>query len=415
MNHHSPILRRLLLAMACAALLITGAGAQELAAEETLQFCFAADDFAAECAGGGIFLTQVPHKAVAAVYCGDRLLQAGDAICYDDLSQLWVETLCTEEQSAAIGYYPVAGGHAGTAQELRFSVLPRKNDPPTARDSTLETYRNIPNTGELLAEDPENGQLTYALVQPPKRGTVELHEDGTFTYTPKENKVGKDSFTFTVTDDAGQTSDPARVSIEIKKPSDKAVYEDLTDDADGFYATWMRETGLYSGSTVGGHLCFEPEEAVSRGEFLVMAMKLVQAEADTTQLHSGFADEADTPVWMQPYIVSALNSGMISGSQLESGVEFRPQAQLTCAEAAVMLQNILQLPQNDTQAVSAMECESAVPTWAAGSVAALNRAGISLRCLDGDAVLTRREAASVLYQVEQLLQQDALPTFYWVQ
>lgn len=403
------------LLLCCMALLITGVSAQEPSAE-SLQLGFSAEDFSMDSGESGIFVTSVPSASSAVIYYGARVLRAGDAVPLDALDRLWVQAVGTTEQSAAIGYYTVSGNQAGPAQELKFSVLPRKNDPPTAQSSTLETYRNIAVTGELTASDPENGPLTYELVLSPKRGDVELHDDGTFTYTPWENKVGKDSFSFTVTDDAGQTSEPAKVTIEIKKPTDKRTYADMTADAGTCDAMWMKEAGLYSGSTVGGHLCFGPEEPVSRGEFLVMAMKLVGAEADAAQLHSGFADEQTTPLWMQPYIVSALSSGMISGSQLEDGVEFRPTDALTQAEAAVMLQNILQLPEHTAQSVSAMDDSgSTVPVWAQSAAASLTAAGIELEMTTGDAALTRREAAAVLHQVSTLLEQESLPTFYWVQ
>lgn len=410
-KHHR---RRAVLLLICMTVLATGVSAQE-AATVDVQPGFSAEDFAVGGSGDGIFVTSVPSASTAVIYYGSRALRAGDAVPSDGLDQLWVQTVSTTEQSAAIGYRTVSGNQAGPAQELKFSILPRKNDPPTAKSSTLETYRNIAVTGELSAEDPEGGPLTYTLVLSPRRGDVELYDDGTFTYTPKENKVGKDSFSFTVTDDAGQTSEPAKVTIEIKKPSDKRTYADMTDDPNACDAMWMKEAGLYSGSTIGGHLCFGPEEPVSRGEFLVMTMKLVGAEADTAQLHSGFADEDSSPLWMQPYIVSALQNGMVSGIQTDDGVEFRPTDSLTRAEAAVMLQNILQLPEHTARTVSATDEKSAVPVWAADAVCALSTAGIELEPVADDTILTRREAAAVLHQVNDLLEQALLPTFYWVQ
>lgn len=85
------------------------------------------------------------------------------------------------------------------------------NTAPVCEDGTLETYKNIANTGTLSATDQEDQELTYQLVKEPKRGTVELHTDGSFTYTPDKNKVGKDSFVFTATDPAGNVSNEACV------------------------------------------------------------------------------------------------------------------------------------------------------------------------------------------------------------
>ena len=92
----------------------------------------------------------------------------------------------------------------------------------------LETYKNIANTGALDARDPEGDTLTYQLVKEPKRGTVELSPDGSFTYTPAQNKVGKDVFTYTATDSAGNVSNAATVTVKIVKPTDRAMYQDLS-------------------------------------------------------------------------------------------------------------------------------------------------------------------------------------------
>lgn len=390
--------------------------ARELTVNHGTQFCFSSDDFTSEEADDGIFLTSVPKQSVAKVYYGARQLRAGDAIPRDALDQLTLKTDCVTSQSAAVTYCTIADGTVSGTKELQFSILAKKNDPPTAADSALETYRNIPNSGKLSASDPENGPLTYDLLQEPKRGTVELHADGTFTYTPSKNKVGTDSFTFSVTDNAGNSSEPAKVTIKIKKPLDRDVYADMQGEPGEFAAMWLKDQEIFSGSTIGDHLCFCPEEAVSRGEFLVMVMKLVDATVDETGMVSGFADETDTPGWMQPYITAALTNGMITGSAEEDGVRFRPADALTKAEAAVLLQNILKLPVDTAAPVFSQEEEQTVPAWAVSSTAALSRAGIHLTMTGSSDPLTRLDAAQLLYNVNQFMEDNPVEsTFYWVQ
>ena len=67
----------------------------------------------------------------------------------------------------------------------------------------------------MKVADPEGEDMVCAIVRRPKRGTVTLQPDGRFTYTPKKNKVGIDSFTFTATDASGKTSREATVTITI--------------------------------------------------------------------------------------------------------------------------------------------------------------------------------------------------------
>jgi len=390
------------------------AAAQVRTVDPTAQFCFSQDDFTSA-AADGIFLTSVPQETLATVRYGSRVLKAGDALPTEALGDLTLEAKCVTAQEVTIGYCTLSDGVLSGVQELKLSILPKKDQPPTAEDGSLETYKNIAGSGTLSAADPEGKPLTYNLVKEPKRGSVELHEDGTFTYTPDKNKVGKDSFTYTVTDSGGNTSEEAKISIEIRKPTDKATYADMDGDPDAFYAMWLKEAGLFTGATVGGNLCFEPEKTVSRGEFLVMVMKLVDAQADEAGLTSGFSDEAATPVWLQPYIVSALGSGMISGVSSEDGVVFRPEAALSRAEAAVMLQNVLQLPAPTAKTVFSETDAAAVPAWAADATAALSAAGISLGDTAQADAITRREVAKLLYEVSNLIAGETLETFYWAQ
>lgn len=390
------------------------AAAQVRTVDPTAQFCFSQDDFTSA-AADGIFLTSVPQETLATVRYGSRVLKAGDALPTEALGDLTLEAKCVTAQEVTIGYCTLSDGVLSGVQELKLSILPKEDQPPTAEDGSLETYKNIAGSGTLSAADPEGKPLTYNLVKEPKRGSVELHEDGTFTYTPDKNKAGKDSFTYTVTDSGGNTSEEAKISIEIRKPTDKATYADMDGDPDAFYAMWLKEAGLFTGATVGGNLCFEPEKTVSRGEFLVMVMKLVDAQADETGLTSGFSDEAATPVWLQPYIVSALGSGMISGVSSEDGVVFRPEAALSRAEAAVMLQNVLQLPAPTAKTVFSETDAAAVPAWAADATAALSAAGISLGDTAQADAITRREVAKLLYEVSNLIAGETLETFYWAQ
>lgn len=405
----------MLLALVMSVLLVLPVCAMELDVDPTSEFCFSADDFTSLAEDDGIFLTEVPSKTVASVYYGNRLLRAGDALPKEALNQLTLVSDCITPQEVKLGYYTIADQKVSNSKELKLTIMPKKNEPPVAEDSTLETYRNIANSGELNASDPENDTLTYALVEAPKRGTVEISQDGAYTYTPEKNKIGKDSFTFNVTDEAGSTSEPATVSVIIKKPSEKTAYTDMNQDPDAFEAMWLREQGLFSGETIGGNLCFSPDAPVSRGEFLVMVMNMVDAEAAEAPMSSGFADELDTPLWMQPYIVSALNNGMITGASSENGIVFRPSASMTKAETAVMLQNILQLPTVESTTVFAADEKAAIPVWAVDAAAALSQAGLELQ-MDGEAdPLTRRDAARILYGVGNLLENEAAKTFFWVQ
>lgn len=378
-------------------------------------YCFTKNDFLSGEYDDGIFLASVPSSNIAVVCYGTRVLQAGDAIPKDALDQLTLHSACVTEQTASVEYYTLSDNQISSKESLQLSILPPKNDPPKVLNSQFETYRNIANSGTLKAEDPEGAPMTFTLITEPKRGSVELYEDGTFTYTPAKNKVGTDKFSYTATDNAGNTSEPATVSIKIKKPSDKTEYADMTADSAAFEAMWLKENKIFKGEMIDDHLCFSPDTAVTRGDFLVMVMKLVDAKAIQTQASTGFLDESETPVWLRPYLVAALSNGMITGDADKNGVSFRPTAIMTKAEAAVMLQNILDLPMSDAETVFAETMSEEIPEWAAVSAAALSQAGFPLELSNGTEELTRRDCANLFYHVKQLIDEKAIATFYWVQ
>lgn len=56
----------------------------------------------------------------------------------------------------------------------------------------------------VLANDP--GASTATLLSGPSRGTLDLNDDGSFTYQPAEDQVGTVSFTYTSSDDSGGSS-----------------------------------------------------------------------------------------------------------------------------------------------------------------------------------------------------------------
>ena len=391
-----------------AAMSLQTASAASIHVDSSAAFCFSSNDFSVSDTDEGIFITAVPSANIATICYGDRVLKAGDALPASSLGELTLNTGCVTKQDVSVEYCTVSDGKVTGIKSLKMSIFPKKNESPTADNSSFETYKNIANSGELKANDPEGSALRYQIVDMPKRGNVELYDDGSFTYTPKKNKVGNDSFTFTVTDDAGNVSDPAKVSIKIKKPSDKTTYEDMVNDADQFVALWMKENDIFSGSEIGGHLCFSPDKEVTRGEFLVMVMKLVDANKSTTAVSSGFADEGSTPSWMQPYITAALGNGMIAGTNSEEGLVFRPDEVIEKAEAAILVQNTLSLP----AAVSSSYQSEIIPAWALSAVDALSQAGIDLDLTSADDLLTRRDAARLLYSMSKLIEDEAAPTFY---
>ncbi len=359
-------------------------------------YCFTQEDFAGEETLTGICITGLPDANTGTAMLGSRVLQPGDILTADQIAQMTFAPLKTEtDQEAIVTYLPIYENRVDKSTTMTLSIRGKTDQAPVAEDHFLETYKNLPNEGKLKVSDPEGQTMTYSLIRQPKRGQVTLNADGTFVYTPKKNKVGVDSFVFTATDPAGNVSRQATVTVRILKPTDSSQYTDTIGSQCRFAAEWMKNTGLFVGEKISGESCFQEDKPVSRGEFLAMAVKVLGIPVEQKAEFTGFTDEV--PLWLKPYLAAALRSGMTDRLPVtETGI-FGAHEAITGGEAAVMLQNAMDL------AVSTGATETAGKVdaghWAMDAVTAMSENGIDLSLTD---TLTRGEAAMLLYQISQM-------------
>lgn len=92
-----------------------------------------------------------------------------------------------------------------------------QGQPPLAESFELSTPMNTPYEGQLTASDEDSGELFYEITTQPVKGEIALNEDGSFVYTPRENKKGRDYFGYKAIDPDGNYSQEATVIIRIKK------------------------------------------------------------------------------------------------------------------------------------------------------------------------------------------------------
>lgn len=337
----------------------------------------------------GICITMLPQSGVGTVLLGDRPLRPGDVLTAEQAAMLTFSPADPEKDaSIQVGYLPILENAVAPEAVLTFAFRGRENQPPVAEDFAMETYKNLEITGDLKAKDPEGEAMTYCVTRQPRRGTVELGEDGSFTYVPKKNKVGIDSFVFTATDAAGKVSREATVTISILKPTDAAQYTDTAGQECRFYAEWLRHTGIFAGETVGGNPCFAPEKPVTQGEFLTMLVKELDLPTAKELEASGFGN---MPGWLKPYLTAALRSGLIAGVQ-ES---FQPDTPMDGETAAVMLCNALGLVPEDAEVLAPEDTASPALTM-------VNDLGIPIP----QGTLTRADTARILYTLSTLLAEN---------
>lgn len=355
---------RRILALGLALCLLSALPALAAEVESGGVYCFGAGDFSSE-ELAGVCITGLPEKALGTVLLGDREILPGDVLAAAQLEQLTFKPVRRESDAdARIRYLPVFSGSVGAEAEMTISIRGKENQPPVAEDFAAETYKNLPIEGKLKVKDPEGEAMTFTLVRQPKRGQVELKDDGSFTYTPKKNKVGIDSFVYTATDAAGKVSRETTVTVTIVKPTDAVQYQDTVGLDCRFAAEWMKNTGIFVGETLDGNACFGPELPVSRSQFLAMLVRTLDIPAEDGT--AAWAQEA--PQWLRPYLAAAIRSGLITDLSGEPDFD----APITGAEAESMIRSALDLT------VETLSLEH------------------------GDLPLTRGDAAKLLYEASLL-------------
>jgi hypothetical protein len=414
--------RRTLLVLLAAALLVSGttAAAVSIASEESkpyistfaksgesgLVITFNSADFIDNIVGDGelegIVLTSLPDESEGTLYCGDRALYLGEAVTTENLDRLYFDPTGDAETTASFSFIPVFTESNGKITTVSMAQVKKHNNPPVAMDAEYETIKNIAVTCKFKVSDPDGDELTCHIQNPPKKGDVVISEEDpmAFIYTPYQNKVGTDSFTYVAVDSEGKTSETAKITIRISKNGAKMTYADMEGNPSHFAAIKLAEEGILIGERMGKSYFFNPDKVVTRGEFVAMALTCLDIEVSTPVTKTGFADDSETPAWVKPYISTALKNGIISGASTFDGRRvFRSENPLTRAEAAVILNNALSLDEAGNAPV--FSDGDAVPAWAAEAASRTAALGIIPVAADGSlhpmSNVTRADAAQLLY------------------
>ena len=272
------------------------------------------------------------------------------------------------------------------------------NSAPVAENFEFETYRGVSFGGQLAAVDPDGDTLSFEITTEPVKGTIELCDDGSFVYTPIDGKRGKDYFGYKAVDAEGNKSQEATVIIRLIKNKCGVSYIDMDGNASYCSAVKLAECGAYIGKQIGGDRYFEPDEVITRGEFLSMCLEATGADLLKGVVSTGFMDDEAIPDWQKAYVATAVKSGIVKGHASATGALFDSGDNISAAEAMVILNRTLNLSN-----VSHLE-SSDVPEWAAQAAANLDACSIADASSACSSSLTRAEAADMLAAAMALIE-----------
>lgn len=274
---------------------------------------------------------------------------------------------------------------------------------PIARDIEISTYRDIPYEAQFLASDSEGDDMTFSLVEEPKKGSVVI-EGVNFIYTPKKGVTGGDSFTYAAKDSSGHVSLPAMVTITIEKTRSGIAYADTEGNTVAAAAQYLVEAGIFTGQKLGEQYYFEPDRAVSRSEFLAMVLETADRKVTGVTL-TGFCDDRVIPAWAKAYAAAGVADGIIRGKLTEEGAAFQGEEAITFNEAATILNRVLDTEDVDLDVWYADR--EVIPSWAAQAVGNMEALCVlavgSFGSQTMERAVTRADAARMLSAADTLI------------
>ncbi len=260
----------------------------------------------------------------------------------------------------------------GAALTCTIRYTERANHAPTVNGGAVtafSTKKNASLWGTMACYDPDGDALCYLVVDYPKHGTLTITDaaSGAFRYTPTAGYSGSDSFTYVVRDAYGDYSPVGKVKILVEKKARDFTITDMSDDAAAHAALRMVNANIMQVEHNGYAVYFHPAGTMTRAEFLVAAMRACGVSAEEGRAWA-YDDLDAIPASAVPYVSSATAAGYVTPTW-EGGLYFRPAEEITYAEAIAWVSAIC----------------GGCP------------AGISSEAATTDEVLTRKDAAWILY------------------
>lgn len=382
-------------------LIKTGLLGQKLTfSDSDFKSAYAITDF--EC----VSIDTLPSSNEGTLLLAGRRVKEGQRVKRKNVAAL-IFVPSSREVSAASFDYTLTYGGVDTAGKCEMKFIDRINYAPKVpeeKESSLSvtTQTEISVYGRLEGSDPEGDKLEYIIAMYPKNGALSFtdKETGAYKYTPTNNFTGYDSFTYVLRDEYGNYSEPREVGIHIIERMSNEVYADMTNRSEYNAAVAMSALGIMSGKTIGDGKYFMPDEAVSRAEFVAMAMKASGMRADSSLTKTFFDDNTEIPTALVSYVATAQRLGIVNGDYTEAGLIFEPNRGITKNEAAEIITGILGLKTSEEDGIYFENASVSFSSRA--SVQAMFTLGIfegDIEDFSGTDIVTRAEAAEYLYRM----------------
>jgi hypothetical protein len=159
----------------------------------------------------------------------------------------------------------------------------------------------------------------------------------------------------------------------------------------------MTALGVMNGKILGDRYYFNPDERLTRGEFVAMLLKSQGVGASDCG-QTFFDDDSDIPRGLVGYIATAQRMNIIGGEFENGRLVFKPNEEITKYECAKIISTLLGGAESGEEEV--FMTDDGVPVWARGGVCHMKTLGVFDEDEGGlSEAVTKAEVAEYLYRL----------------
>ena len=313
-----------------------------------------------------IVITSLPAESAGVLTLNNQKVVEGQTVPVSALSYLVFTPASEKIAKTSFSFRAGTKDWEETDIPCIITLKNSVNVAPIAASEDITTLTNIPVFHQLAITDPNGDEMQVNVQTYPANGILKVNKAGVIEYTPFEGFKGKDSFSYTVSDEFGLISEIATVNVKVEKNEKNITFADMAGNDAYSCAVMVAQSDVMTYELREGEYFFSPTEKVKKIDYLVMLITAMgmdkQAEICEDTL---FEDDAVLTNVAKGYLALALREEIVT---LGNG-KFEPTKNITGGEAEQM------------------------------TIAALNAAGyggIFVSGQDKDAELTKADVAKLL-------------------
>jgi len=325
------------------------------------------------------------YEATGTFELPDGVLQS------DPVKELRITAIVTVKASTSGGSYPIYYFASANANLNKLEIWANDNrlqlTPEFAASTTAYAAQTDAEHVELIAsaEDAAAKVIIEAKGSDANKINLQAGENEIKIRVRAENGESK-TYTLTIQRKVKE------VEIEQPEQSSGISFTDITGHWAESEILKAAARNIITGYSDG---TFKADRPITRAEFTVMLARSLKLASSNKVL--GFTDSHRIGAWAEQGIASAVQAGIVQG--FEDG-SFRPDAQLSRTEMAVMIARALGLSQ---QATTPFADAQHIPQWAKSSIEALWLHGMlegqGANLFAPEAAATRAESAVLLLRM----------------